>query len=183
MSLTTTTPKVTYDTDGSTLDFDFSFKMWATNVSTDLAVIFNEDETDEDTLIYGTDYTLSAPNNDYSSGGTVTLVSGSAYAATGNTITIKSALPVEQELVIPYGGSFPPKSVEAALDYLTRVIQQVILDGGVSSTAATAYIETLLNDSTAAEARATLDVVSFDVEVMVYENEIMFYDNEILLSI
>lgn len=183
MSLATTTPKVAYDTDGATLAFDFSFKMWADNISTDLAVIFNEDETDEETLVVDTDYTLSAPNNDYSSGGTVTLATGSAYAATGNTITIKSALSVEQELVIPYTGGFPPKSVENALDYLTRIIQQLILSGGISSTAASAYIETLLNDSTAAEARATLDVVSFDVEVMVYENEIMFYDNEILVSI
>lgn len=181
MALTTTTPRIAYDTDGSTLEFDFSFKMWADNISTQLAVIFNEDETDEETLVVDTDYTLSAPNNNYSSGGTVTLATGSDYAANGNTITIKSALAVEQELVIPYSGGFPPKSVETALDYLTRIVQQLVISAGVSSTEATAYIETLLNDSTAAEARRTLDVVSFDDEVMIYDDEIMFYDDEIML--
>lgn len=32
MALTTTTPQVTYDTDGSTLAFDFTFKMWSATV-------------------------------------------------------------------------------------------------------------------------------------------------------
>ncbi len=183
MSLATTTPKVTYDTDGSTLEFDFAFKMWAGEISSDLAVIFNEDEDDEDTLVFDTDYTLSAPNNDYSSGGTVTLATGSAYAANGNTITIKSALAIEQELVIPYSGGFPPKSVENALDYLTRIVQQLVISAGVSSTEATAYIKTLLNDSTAAEARRTLGVLSFDDEVVAYENDLVSYENEIVVYI
>lgn len=182
MTLATTTPKVTYDTDGATLAFDFTFKMWAAGVSSELAVIFNEDEDDEATLVVDTDYTLSAPNNDYSSGGTVTLATGSAYAANGNTITIKSALAVEQELEIPYTGGFPPKSVEYQFDKVIRIIQQIVLDGGISSTAASAYIETLLNDASAAEARRTLGIYSYD-EILVHNNEILFYGNEIVFNV
>jgi hypothetical protein len=47
--LTTTTPKVTANTDGTTLAFDFTFKMWAATVASELAVIFNEGEDDEAT--------------------------------------------------------------------------------------------------------------------------------------
>lgn len=180
MSLTSTTPKVTYSTDGSTVAFDFTFSL-ATNLSGEIKVTLVDTSDDSETLLEeDTDYTVSAPNNDYSSGGTVT--TAETYAA-GYNIVIETGLGVKQETVLPYSGPLPAKTVESALDYVTRLIQQLILSAGVSSTEATTFIKTLLNDATAAEARATLDVLSFDDEVMVYDNEILFYDNEILVSI
>ncbi len=47
MTLATTTPQVTADTDGSNLAFDFTFKMWQSTVEDEIAVIFNEGEDDE----------------------------------------------------------------------------------------------------------------------------------------
>jgi len=178
MSLSSTTPKVTYDTDGSTTEFDFDFKL-VTNDSGEIKVTLVDTSDDSETVLTeDTDYTVSAPNNDYSSGGTVTTTE--TYAA-GYELVIETDLPVEQELVIPYGGEFPAKSVETQLDYIVRLIQQLILSAGVSSTEATAYIETLLNDSTAAEARRTLGVLSFDDEVSIYENEIVCYESELVI--
>jgi hypothetical protein len=124
MSLTSTTPKVTYAADGSTVDFDFDFKL-VTGLSSELQVTLVDTSDDSETvLVEDTDYTVSAPNNDYSSGGTVTTVE--TYDE-GYNIVIETALAVEQELVIPYSGEFPAKSVEMQLDYITRLIQQLIL--------------------------------------------------------
>ena len=138
MSLTTTTPRVTPNTDGVTLAFDFDFKMWSATVGDELAVIFNEGVTDEEaTLELGTDYTLSAPNNDYSDGGTVTLVTGSEYAADGNVITIKSALLRKQEYDLEHGGVLNPDSLETVLDRMVRIIQEAELFGTIEQTAIT----------------------------------------------
>ncbi len=178
--LTTTTPKVTANTDGSTLEFDFTFKMWAATVATELAVIFNEDETDEATLVLNTDYTLNAPNNDYSTGGTVTLATDSDYAATGNTITIKSALALSQNVNFEIGGGLSEEDLEEALDRNTRINQESRLFGTIESTELTAYIKTLLNDSTAKEARDTLLIAP---TMVCKNNEIVCKDNEIVTKV
>lgn len=124
MSLTTTTPTVTHNTDGSTLDFDFAFKMWQATVEDEIVVIFQEGETDEATLVLTTDYTLSAANNDYSSGGTVSLVVDSPYKVTGKTITIKSSIARSQTYTLDTGGAINPITLETVLDRLTRMIQE-----------------------------------------------------------
>lgn len=178
--LTTTTPKVTANTDGATLTFDFTFKMWSATVGAELAVVFNEDEDDEATLILNTDYTLSAANNDYSSGGTVTLATGSGYAATGNTITIKSALTRSQAVDFVRSGALPPEDVEEVLDRVTRIVQELELDGGIEQTALSAYMKTLLTDTTAAEARDTLLI---SPTIVCKNNEIVCKDNEIVTKV
>lgn len=177
MTLTITTPQVTINTDGSTLDFDFAFKMWTATVADELAVVFNEGETDEATLALTTDYTLSAQNNDYSSGGTVTLVTGSAYAATGNTITIKSALLRKSTYDLEHGGGLNTDSLETVLDRCVRMIQEAELQGTIEQTALSSYMKTLLTDTTAAEARDTLLVYP---PVLVHDGEILTHDGEIL---
>lgn len=176
MTLTTTTPQITYDTDGATLAFDFSFKMWSATVSSELAVVFNEGETDEATLTVVTDYTLSAPNNEYDDGGTVTLVSGSAYAADGNTLTIKSALSRSQTYDLEHGGALNTDSLETVLDRYVRMIQEAELQGTIEQTAITTYMKTLLTDTTAAEARDTL--LMYPV-IQCYENDVQCYENEV----
>lgn len=176
--LTTTTPQVTANTDGATLAFDFEFKMWTATVGDELAVVFNEGETDEATLALTTDYTLSAPNNDYSSGGTVTLVTGSAYAATGNTITIKSALLRKQTYDLKHGGALNTDSLETVLDRYVRMLQEAELQGTIEQTALSSYMKTFLTDTTAAEARDTLLIYP---AILCHEGEVLTYDNEVLI--
>lgn len=177
MTLSTTTPKETKNTDGSVLAFDFSFKMWSAAVETELAVVFNEGETDEATLALNTDYTLSAPNNDYKDGGTVTLVTGSDYAANGNTITIESALTRSQTYDLEHGGALNTDSLETVLDRMVRIIQELELSGAIEQTALSSYMKTLLTDTTAQEARDTLLIYP---PVLVYEGEVLTYEGEIL---
>lgn len=164
--ISTTTPQVTYDTDGSTLEFDFSFKMWTASVGDELAVVFNSGESDEATLALTTDYTLSAPNNDYSSGGTVTLVTGSAYAVTGKTITIKSDLLRSQTYDLKHGGDLDTESLETVLDRYVRMIQEAELQGTIEQTAITTYMKTLLTKSTAAAAAQALLSVHTDTVIL-----------------
>ncbi len=179
MTLTTTTPQVTYDTDGSTLEYDFAFKMWLATVEDEIAVVFQEGESDEATLALNTDYTLSAPNNNYSSGGTVTLVTGSAYAVTGKTITIKSDLLRQQTYDLQHGGSLNTDSLETVLDRYVRMIQEAELQGTIEQTAITAFMKTLLTDTTAEEARETLliypVIVTYNGDVVTYNGEVVTY--------
>jgi CRISPR/Cas system-associated endoribonuclease Cas2 len=174
--LTTTTPQITFDTDGATLAFDFSFKMWSDTVDDELAVVFNEGEDDEATLALTTDYTLSAANNDYSDGGTVTLVSGSDYAADGNTITIKSDLLRSQTYDLQHGGDLNTDSLEQVLDRYVRMIQEAELQGTIEQTAITAFYKTQLTKSTAEEARDSLLIYPV---IQCYENEVQCYENEV----
>lgn len=178
MSLSTTTPKVTTNTDGSTLAFDFDFKMWAATVGTELAVVFNEGETDETDLVLTTDYTLSAPNNDYSDGGTVTLVTGSDYAANGNTITIKSALIRSQAYGLERGGGLNEETLVVVLDRMVRIIQELELSGAIEQTALSNYMKTFLTKATAIGARDTLDIYS---PILTYEGNVLTYEGEVLV--
>jgi len=178
--ISTTTPKVTTDTDGSTLGFDFEFKMWSATVDDELAVVFNEDESDEATLALTTDYTLSAPNNDYASGGTVTLVTGSAYAATGNTITIKSNLLRNQELDLKYGDGLSPESLETVLDRYVRMIQEAELNGTIEQTAASAFYITQLTKTTA---KAAFDALRIAQTIVCYDNAVVCRNNRIVTKV
>jgi len=175
--LTTTTPKVTHNTDGATLAFDFAFKMWQASVDDELAVVFNEGETDEATLALNTDYTLSAANNDYTDGGTVTLVTDSVYAADGNTITIKSALLRKQEYNLQHGGVLNTDNLLTVLDRYVRMVQEAELHGTIEQTAITAFYKTQLTKATAEAARDTLLIYP---PVLVHDGEILTHDGEIL---
>lgn len=176
MTLSTTTPQVTYDTNG-TLAFDFIFKMWTATVDDEIAVVFNVDETDETTLELNTDYTLSAPNNDYKDGGTVTLVTGSAYAAADNTITIKSALRRKTEYDLQHGGELNTATLIIEIERLVRMVQEAESQGTIEQTAITAFYKTQLTKATAEEARKTLLIYPV---ILCYEGNVLTYENEIL---
>lgn len=178
--LATTTPQITLNTDGATLAFDFEFKMWQATIEDELAVVFNEGETDEATLAFTTDYTLSAPNNDYSSGGTVTLVTGSDYAVTGKTITIKSALLRSQTYDLEHGGQLNTDSLETVLDRYIRMIQEAELQGAIEQTALSSYMKTLLTDTTAAEARDTLLIYPV---IVCKDNAVVCKNNEVVTKV
>ncbi len=180
MSLTITTPQVTLNTDGSTLAFDFSFKMWQSTVEDEIAVVFQEGESDEATLALTTDYTLSAANNDYSNGGTVTLVTGSAYAVTGKTITIKSDLLRKQEYTLEFGGSINPDTLETVLDRAVRMIQEAELQGTIEQTAITAFYKTQLTKESAEAARNSLLI---SPTIVCKNNQVVCKNNEIVTKV
>lgn len=180
MTLATTTPQITYDTDGTTLAFDFAFKMWQSTVADEIAVVFQEGESDEATLTVNTDYTLSAPNNDYKNGGTVTLVAGSAYAVTDKTLTIKSDLLRKQNYDIEPGGRINEESLEETLDRQVRMVQEAELQGTIEQTPITAFYKTQLTKSSAAAARDSLLIAQ---TIQCINNVVVCIDNEVVTAI
>jgi hypothetical protein len=164
MSLTVTSPEITYSTDGATLVFTFPFKMWQSGVNDEIEVIFQEGETDEATLSVNTDYTLSAANNDYTNGGTVTLNTGSAYAVTGKTITIKSSLPRSQTYSLEAGGNINPATLEMVLDRITRMVSEAETYSSISQTALDSSIKALFGN-----------ILCYEGEILTYENNILTY--------
>lgn len=155
MSLTTTIPTLTVNTDAATVDFDFSFKMWAATVASELVVTLDKGETTEEVLAHGTDYTLSAANNDYSSGGTVTTIT--TYAA-GRTITIKSKLTRSQTYDLIHGDELNTDNLEDALDRMVRIVQELELTGGIEQ-----FAVNLDPD----------DILCYEGEVLTYEGNVL----------
>lgn len=162
MTLATTTRQIEYTMNGSTLAFDFAFTMWQSSVETDLEVIYQQGESDEATLSINTDYTLSAPNNDYDSGGTVTLSTGSSYITSGKALLIRSRLPRSQTYDIQHGGGLNEASLEEQMDRQTAMIAEAETYSSISQTALDSSIKALFGN------------------ILVHEGEILTYENDIL---
>ncbi len=120
MTLTSTTNRVQYDGDDSTVEFPITFVFWA---NADIAVVHTAADGTETTWVLGTQYTLSG-----GSGETGTLTVDTAPTdytpATGEKLTIYSNLLDKQETALPAGGPFPSAATEQQLDKLVRLIQQ-----------------------------------------------------------
>lgn len=195
------TNRVTFSCNGSTTTFDFTYPITATS---DMVVILRTVATgDESVLTEVTHYELSATNNDYSSGGVVTTVEtySSAY-----TLTLIRNVPETQEADLEDSGVLRLETLEAALNKLTLLIQDLEeelaraikfprsdstaldtelpssvsrasknvttgSDGGITATSQlatgsaniSAFGETLIDDATAAAARATLLLMDYTV--------------------
>jgi hypothetical protein len=191
----TTINKVQYDCDGVETDFDFTFKIFN---KTDIRVIIADTDGVETELIYITDFSVHAINNNFTSGGTVTTV---ATYSSEYTITIIREVELTQESDYVENESHPAAVYENDLDKLTMMVQQLeeklnrallvpVSDEAVSleippipsrtsryaaydaegspiavtpiggTVTVTAFMETLLDDETAAAGRATLEVYS-----------------------
>ena len=107
---------------GSTVDFAFG---WGFNETSDIVVIVRTVATgDDETLVETTDYSISAVNNDFSAGGTVTTVL--AYTS-ASQISIYRTTPETQNtaLVEADTGVLRESSLEDAYDKLTRLVQEL----------------------------------------------------------
>jgi microcystin-dependent protein len=103
---------------GSVQAFSFTFPIIATS---DLKVILTSAAGVDTVLTETTHYSVSAVNNDYSSGGTVTTV---ATYASGNTITIARNVPLTQVSDFTEGMPTLYETFEDGLDKLTMIAIQ-----------------------------------------------------------
>ena len=121
MTLAATYTPAKYDCDGSITQFPFQHPFFEV---TDLVVYVIDDAGVVDTLDYGSgagNYTISATNNDFSSGATI--ITGSTYAE-GYRLVIERSVPYGQQLDIN-GDFVPAEPLEQQLDKLAAQIQQI----------------------------------------------------------
>lgn len=116
-TVSTTTNRISYSGDGSDTTFTFNFPIGDTS---DLMVIVRTDSTGaEEIQTETTDYSLSATNNDYSSGGTVTFVTA---PASGETVLLIRVTPHTQNADFDDSGVLRLETLEDELDKLTRIV-------------------------------------------------------------
>lgn len=128
-----------YNGNGSTTSFSFSFKTFAAG---DLLVTKMDALGVETALVLNSDYSVTLNGDqDASPGGSITYpISGTALA-TGQKLTITSALDFEQTTDLLGGGAFNARVIEDTFDRTVVQIQQLdeelgrALKFGVSSTA------------------------------------------------
>jgi hypothetical protein len=119
-AVTATTQKVQYTCAGTTGPFTFAFPITAT---TDLNVVVTDASANDTTLVLTTNYTVSAVNNDFAQGGSITLVSA---CTSGYTLTIKRYIPATQPSHFTENMPTLYKTFERALDRLTMILQDSI---------------------------------------------------------
>ena len=108
-----------FSCDGSTTTFDFTYPILATS---DIVLIHRVIATGVETVLTETtDYSLSATNNDYSSGGTITTVA--TYGSTASLTAIRD-IPDSQGATLSDSGVLRLAAIEDALDKLTMLHEQ-----------------------------------------------------------
>lgn len=106
--------------DDVTTGFPFEFKVFS---ASDVVVTIADSDGIETVQTLTTDYSVSLNANQNSDpGGDVTLVTA---LADGSTMVLSSAVPLTQETSLPNVGSFNPTTINAALDKLTILAQQL----------------------------------------------------------
>lgn len=116
MTLASTTSKVQYNGNGSTTAFPFSFKFTAAN---EIEVILTSSAGVDAIKAITTHYTLSSPGDS----GTVTMITA---PASGEVLTIRRIMPLTQTTDLNAGGGFSAATIEAALDKLAMIGQQLL---------------------------------------------------------
>ena len=110
---------VQYECNGVLDTFTFDFNV---NSGSDVEVILTDSDGGETVLAETTDYAVSATNDDFSSGGTVTTV---GIYASGNTLTIRMAVAITQASAFTENMATLYETFENGLDKLTRIAQQL----------------------------------------------------------
>jgi len=118
-TVTDASSRAEFSGDSSTTTFDFTYPILATS---DINLYHRVDSTGVETLLdETTDYALSATNNDYSSGGTITTV---ATYATGITLIAVRNIPDSQGATLSDSDVLRLAAIEDALDKLTMLHEQ-----------------------------------------------------------
>lgn len=117
MTVTSETSKYSYSGDGATTSFAYSSYFLA---DTDLLVTKRSVAGVETTLTLGIGYTVTGAGNP--SGGNVIVTPA---PASGERLTLSRKLALTQGLSLPNTGLFPAPSLEARLDALTMMCQQL----------------------------------------------------------
>jgi hypothetical protein len=116
MTVSSSTNKVSFNGDGSTTVFAYSFKIFDED---DLTVILRNASGGETVQTISTNYSVSGVGN--VSGGNVTMVTA---PATGESLTILREQPLTQGLDLVPNDPFPANSIEDTLDKITFMVQQ-----------------------------------------------------------
>lgn len=119
MTLSTTTTRASASGNGSTVDFNFTFKVWA---AADLKVYLRDTTTLVDTLQTLTTHYTVVPTTSYPDAGKITFVTA---PATGKTVIILRDAAMTQDLDLIANGAFAAENVEAALDKIVGFAQSL----------------------------------------------------------
>jgi hypothetical protein len=125
MTVASSTSRIQYDCNGSTSDFAFTFGVQETS---EIQVILTSSAGVETVLVENSNYTMSATNDDYSAGGTVSTIDalGDPYGyASGNIITIMRNVPLTQASDFTEGMPTLYETFEQGLDKQIRISQQL----------------------------------------------------------
>lgn len=130
MTVETTSYKVTYDTDGATTAFPFDFPAVNAGYIHVYLVDLDDGTTVELTQGQGSSQfqvVLNAPvpPNPTGVGGTVNYNPAGVPVPVGSSLTIVRELPSTQDTSLANQGTLYQKVIEAALDYVTMLLQQV----------------------------------------------------------
>lgn len=117
MTVNTTSNKVTFAGNGSTVSFNFPFRIFA---ASDLRVIVRSAAGVESVKTLTTDYTVGA--GPWPTGGLLTMT---VAPAVSETLLIKRQVAATQLVDYITADSFPAETHEAALDKLTMICQQI----------------------------------------------------------
>lgn len=106
---------------GATATFPFAFKVFQ---ASDLMVVRTNPDASITTLVLSSDYTVTLNGDqDTNPGGSIALLSGAL--ATGYSLDMTSNLQTLQPVALTNQGGFYPKVIEAALDRLVILMQQL----------------------------------------------------------
>jgi hypothetical protein len=112
-----------FNGDGAQVNFDFTFKIFATS---DVVVTHTTAAGVESTKVLNTDYTVAMnADQDVTPGGRVTMVVPPLGGGTPEKITLSSNVPESQGTSLPTGSGWQAKVVEKALDKATILVGQL----------------------------------------------------------
>lgn len=125
MTVSTSSNKITYDGNGVTTNFPFTF---AVEDSSEIVVIYTDADGVETTLptsAYTVSINAAVAPNPTPAGGSVTYNPSGTPIALGTKLTIYRELNIVQETSLDNQGTLYPQVIEQALDYITMVAQQL----------------------------------------------------------
>jgi hypothetical protein len=117
MTVSSTTSKVSYSGNGTTVAFAVSFYFLA---DSQLTVTLRAADGSESTKVLNTDYTVSGAG--VLAGGTVTMT---VAPASGTTLVISRNVPLTQETDLQPNDRLPAETLEQSIDKLTMIDQQL----------------------------------------------------------